>query len=89
MKKFRVGQRVRPSQEGIEAHVFDGVYRGELRAKWSGVVIAVDRFNNATVKWDALKRAIRYAPCFIAMDRRSAKRGVGDRNARPAALIRI
>lgn len=71
--RFHVGQRVRPSQEGIDG-LFRGTYRGEKKAEWSGVVLKVDRFNSPTVQWDALKRPISYWGGFIAPDRRRPAR---------------
>jgi hypothetical protein len=68
--KFTKGQRVRPSQYGIERMIFAGTYRGEKRAEWSGKVVSVDRFNSPRVKWDALKTASGYHPDFIEPDHR-------------------
>lgn len=69
-KKFYIGQRVRPSRYGIERNIFVGTYRGEKKAEWSGVVVAVSHLNYPTVKWDARKTASGYHPDFIAPDRR-------------------
>lgn len=63
--KFKVGQRVRPSAEGIEAHIFP-----KTRHNQSGVVQKVDRFNCPTVLWERRKTASGYHPRFIAPDRR-------------------
>ena len=62
---FRPGQRVRPSVEGIEAHIFP-----KTRHKQSGVALKVDRFNSPTVLWDGRKTPLSYHPRFIAPDRR-------------------
>lgn len=77
-EEFKVGQRVRPSPYGIERNIFSGTYRGEKRSDWSGKVVSVDKFNSPTVKWDALKTPISYAPWFITSDyrRRSKSREV-------------
>lgn len=64
--KFRVGQRVRPSAEGIAAHLFDHGKRQDA----SGVVLEVDKFNSPTVLWDHRKTGSRYYAGFIAPDRR-------------------
>lgn len=71
--KFRVGQRVRPSLEGIDANLFAGTFRGQRRADWSGVVVYVDRLNSPTILWDWLKTKRSYHPNFVAPDRRRKK----------------
>lgn len=63
--KFRVGQRVRPSAEGIAALLFKGE-----KARISGVVMKVDQFNCPTVLWDERRTASGYHADFIAPDRR-------------------
>lgn len=63
--KFTVGQRVRPSADGIAANIFP-----KARHDQSGVVQKVDRFNRPTVLWDGHKTAGGYHPDFIAPDRR-------------------
>lgn len=64
--KFRVGQRVRPSKEGIEANLF-----ARTRQQATGVVTRVDEFNCPTVLWSYRKTPSGYAPWFIAPDRRA------------------
>jgi hypothetical protein len=63
--RFRVGQRVRPSKEGIAGRIFT-----KTRHLQSGVVTKVDRFNSPTVRWDGRKTAIGYWAGFIAPDHR-------------------
>jgi len=63
--KFKVGQRVRPSEYGIAALVFP-----KTRHNQTGRVIAVDRFNSPSVLWDGRKTSASYHPDFIAPDRR-------------------
>lgn len=63
--RFKVGQRVRPSAEGIAANVFP-----KTRHHQSGVVTRVDEFNSPDVKWDGRKTTSGYAAAFIAPDRR-------------------
>lgn len=72
--KFHVGQRVRPSTEGVQRGVFSGTYKGKPKAFASGEVVAVDKFNSPTVRWDYRKTATGYAPWFIEPDRRRRKR---------------
>lgn len=67
--RFRVGQRVRPSADGIAANIFP-----KTRHDQSGVVQMVDRFNSPTVLWDGRKTAKGYHPNFIAPDRRRSSR---------------
>lgn len=64
---FKVGQRVRPSAEGIAANLF------KRRPNRSGIVQKVDRFNSPTVLWDGRKTASGYHPDFIEPDRRTAR----------------
>lgn len=59
--KFRVGQKVRPSAEGIAANLFP-----KTRQKQSGVVRKVDRFNCPTVLWEGRRTSSSYHPRFIA-----------------------
>lgn len=66
--KFRKGQRVRPSAEGIDAFLFP-----KTRHNQSGVVLKVDEFNSPTVLWDGRKTGKRYYAGFIAPDRRRVK----------------
>ncbi len=66
--RFKVGQRVRPSEEGIKAFLFP-----KTRHMQRGVVQKVDRFNCPTVLWEGRKTASGYHPIFIAPDRRRAK----------------
>lgn len=63
--KFKVGQRVRPSAEGIEANLFP-----KTRHNQSGVVTKVDRWNCPTILWYGRKTACGYHARFIAPDRR-------------------
>lgn len=63
--KFRVGQRVRPSQYGKDNRIFS-----KTRHDQSGVVVKVDRFNAPTVIWEGRKTASEYHPDFIEPDRR-------------------
>lgn len=63
--KFKVGQRVRPSTEGIKAMIFP-----RTRHNQSGEVTKVDRFNSPTVLWEGRKTASGYHPDFIEPDRR-------------------
>jgi hypothetical protein len=58
---FRVGQKVKPSAEGIAATLFPGV-----KAKRIGAVTKVDEFNCPTVLWQGRKTASSYHPRFIA-----------------------
>lgn len=73
--KFKVGQRVRPSDEGIRHNIFKGTYRGVDKSKASGVVIAVDQFNSPTVRWSYRKTGVRYYGGFIVPDRRPIMSG--------------
>ena len=57
---FRVGQKVRPSREGIAATLFKG-----KKALATGRVVKVDRFNCPTVLWEGRKTATSYHPDFI------------------------
>lgn len=66
--KFKVGQRVRPSKDGIEAHLFRG-----KKATRSGIVTFVDRWNCPTVLWEGRKTTAGYHPRFIAPDRRKQR----------------
>lgn len=63
--KFKVGQRVRPSPEGIAANLFT-----KARHDQSGVVVKVDELNSPSVKWDWRKTATHYWPGFIEPDYR-------------------
>lgn len=67
--KFKIGQRVRPSNDGITRSIF-------ARTRWdaSGVVTKVDRFNFPTVLWDYRKTTSGYHPNFIRPDRRRRSR---------------
>lgn len=67
--KFRIGQRVRPSKEGIDAHIF-----AKTRQQATGIVTKVDSFNYPTVLWSYRKTASGYAPYFIEPDRRRKTR---------------
>jgi hypothetical protein len=63
--KFRVGQRVRPSQYGKDRCIFT-----KTRHNQTGVVMKVDEFNSPTVLWEGRKRSSSYYPGFIEPDRR-------------------
>lgn len=63
--KFKVGQRVRPSDEAIAAFIFP-----KTRHSQTGVVMKVDRFNAPSVLWDGRKCTRTYHPDFISPDRR-------------------
>jgi hypothetical protein len=63
--KFRVGQRVRPSAEGIAVNIFP-----KTRQLQTGVVQKVDRFNSPTVLWEGRSTPKGYHPDFIAPDKR-------------------
>lgn len=63
--RFRVGQRVRPSEYGKDHCIFP-----KSRFDQSGIVTKVDEFNSPTVLWDGRKTPKGYAPEFIAPDRR-------------------
>lgn len=71
--QFRLGQRVRPSEEGKAANVF-------MRKHWdaSGVVMTFDPFNSPKVLWDHRKTARYYHPDFIKPDKRRPPRKYGD-----------
>lgn len=66
--KFKVGQRVRPSQYGKERYIFT-----KTRFEQTGVVTKVDEFNSPTVLWEGRKTASHYYPGFIEPDRRRAR----------------
>ena len=66
--KFKVGMRVRPSVEGIEALIFPGT-----RYFQTGIVTKVDEFNCPTVLWQGRKVARSYHPRFISRDYRRRK----------------
>lgn len=63
--KFKVGQRVRPSEYSMGRFIFP-----KTRAAQSGIVTKVDEFNCPTVLWDLRKTASGYHPDFIEPDRR-------------------
>lgn len=63
--KFRVGQRVRPSQYGKDCFIFT-----KTRHEQTGVVTKVDVFNSPTVLWEGRKTTSSYYPGFIEPDRR-------------------
>lgn len=65
--KFRIGQRVRPSQEGIEANIFT-----KTRIHGTGIVVKVDKFNCPTILWDWRTTTSGYHPRFIKPDYRRA-----------------
>ena len=67
--KFRVGQRVRPSEEGIAARLFP-----KTRHEQSGIVTSVDRFNCPSVVWEGRKKPSEYHPAFISPDHRRKSR---------------
>jgi hypothetical protein len=63
--KFKVGQRVRPSEYGKDHRIFS-----RTRLDQTGVVFKVDEYNCPTVLWEGRKTPKGYAPEFIAPDRR-------------------
>lgn len=63
--KFRVNQRVRPSDYSIGRCIFS-----KTRQAQSGVVVKVDRFNCPTILWEGRKTPYSYHPDFISLDRR-------------------
>jgi hypothetical protein len=63
--KFKVGQRVRPSQEGEDAYIFRRKHFDR-----TGIVTKVDKFNCPTVLWEGRKTASGYYAGFIQPDRR-------------------
>lgn len=63
--RFRVGQRVRPSQLAIEKTLF-----AKTRHAATGIVTKVNEFNCPTVLWEYRKTTASYHPDFIALDRR-------------------
>lgn len=63
--RFKVGQRVRPSQYGIDKFIFP-----KTRHQQTGIVTKVDEYGDPTVLWEGRKRHISYHPAFITHDRR-------------------
>lgn len=63
--RFKIGERVRPSEYGIHANLFP-----KTRHDQTGIVVKVDEFNCPTVRWEGRKTAIGYFSGFIAPDRR-------------------
>lgn len=63
--RFKVGQRVRPSQYGKDRCIFS-----KTRFDQSGVVTKVDQFNSPTILWNGRKTATGYYSDFIEPDRR-------------------
>lgn len=63
--KFTKGQRVRPSAEGISAHIFPKTRHGQ-----TGTVVKVDQFNSPTVLWEGRETTTSYYAGFIEPDRR-------------------
>lgn len=72
--KFRVGQRVKPSERGIAANLFS--HRKAVRR---GTVMAVDRFNSPTVLWDGRRSTSEYHPDFIEPVRAHPAPAAGER----------
>lgn len=66
--KFKTGQRVRPSDEGIAGLIFV-----KTKIAQTGVVTKVDKFNCPTVLWEGRKTPKRYHADFIEPDRRKRK----------------
>lgn len=66
--KFRVGQRVRPSQYGKDSCIFS-----KTRHDQTGIVTKVDEFNCPTVRWEGRKTTSGYFAGFIEPDRRRAR----------------
>lgn len=58
--KFKIGQRVRLSEEGRNAHILP---KSRLDAK--GRVLKVDRFNSPTVLWEHRHTGSEYYEGFI------------------------
>ncbi len=67
--KFRVGQRVRLSAEGIAANLVPKTRRDQ-----TGVVQKIDEFNSPTVLWEGRKTPRSYYAGFIEPDRRRRSR---------------
>jgi hypothetical protein len=65
---LKVGQRVRPSEQGIAANLFP-----DRKAASTGVVKYADYY--PTVLWDGRKSGESYHPDFIAIDRRRSITG--------------
>lgn len=62
-QKFRVGDRVKPSQYGIVNNIY--TVSGQNRR---GTVTGVDKFNFPSVRWDGQKTTIKYHPSFVEHD---------------------
>lgn len=63
--RFKVGERVRPSQYGIDCNIFP-----KTRVLQTGIVVRVDEFNDPVVRWRGRTTPKGYAGEFIAPDRR-------------------
>lgn len=63
--KFKVGQRVRPSQYGKDHFIFP-----KTRHEQTGVVTKVDEFGCPTVLWEGRKTPFGYFGGFVEPDRR-------------------
>lgn len=63
--KFKKGQRVRPSAQGIASYVFTKTHVDQ-----SGVIVKVDEFGCPTILWDGRKTPKSYHYDFITPDRR-------------------
>lgn len=63
--KFKVGQRVRPSQYGKEHCIFT-----KTRLDQTGVVVKIDPFGAPSILWEGRKTPKRYFAGFIEPDRR-------------------
>lgn len=61
--KFKVGQRVKPSQAGIDATLF--LRQRATINKVRGTVMKVGEFNDPTVLWDGRKTTSSYHPDFV------------------------
>ncbi len=63
--KFERGQRVRPSEYGIERNIFP-----EARRDQTGIVVRVDIYGMPSVLWDGRKSFTKYSADFITLDER-------------------
>ena len=67
---FKTGQRVRPSQEAKDAHIFP-----KTRFDQAGIITKVDKFNSPTVLWEGRKTPRKYYAGFIEPDLRRSREG--------------
>lgn len=66
--KFRIGQRVRPSAQGIASFIFP-----KTRYDQSGIVKKVDKFNCPSILWDGRRVIKTYHYNFVVPDRRKTR----------------